>query len=102
MKLSFHSSLPPERLHLSLAGETARDLRLFQQYLHEAQQQDQDLKQIVTTIVEAFLASGDRQFLAWKKGHPTMPATGEGAVHQRRDGVGKAGLSSASTEEPHA
>lgn len=102
MKLSFHSSLPPERLHLSLAGETARDLRLFQQYLHEAQQQDQDLKQIVTTIVEAFLASGDRQFLAWKKGRLTKPASGDGMVDHRGNGEGKAGVSSASTEEPYA
>jgi len=102
MKLSFHSSLPPERLHLSLAGETASNLRLFQQYLHEVQQQNQDLKQIVTTIVEAFLASGDRQFLAWKKGHPAKPAARERDVHQRRNGEGKAGISSASTEGHHA
>jgi hypothetical protein len=102
MKLSFHSSLPPERLHLSIAGETARDLHLFQQYLHETQQQDQDLKQIVATIVEAFLTSGDRQFLAWKKGRLTKPAVGQEAGQQRRNGEGKAGISGASTEGYHA
>ena len=68
MKLQFVSDLPAERLILILPGETARNLKLFQRYLAEEQQQEKDLKQITTTILEAFLEAGDRHFLAWKRG----------------------------------
>src|SRR6266849_2195092 len=67
MKLQFAPDLPAERLILVLPGETARDLKLFQRYLAEEQQQQKDLKQIATTILEAFLEGVDGHCLAWKK-----------------------------------
>src|SRR5262245_10815594 len=42
MKLQFASDLPAERLILILPGETARNLKLFQRYLAEEQQQEKD------------------------------------------------------------
>ena len=76
MKLQFASDLPAERLILVLPGETARDLKLFQCYLAEEQQQQKDLKQIATTILEAFLEAGDRHFLAWKRGQDAKENSG--------------------------
>ena len=91
MKLQFAPDLPAERLILVLPGETARDLKLFQRYLAEEQQQKRDLKQIATTILEAFLETGDRYFLAWKKGQDekgdevAMDGTGMGNASVRSD-----------------
>jgi hypothetical protein len=68
MKLQFQSDLKPQRLSLSIPGDTYQDLQLFQRYLREELGQQRDLKQIATTVIETFLKTGDRQFLAWKAG----------------------------------
>jgi hypothetical protein len=94
MKLQFASDLPAERLILMLPGETARDLKWFQRYLAEEQHQHKDLKQIATTILEAFLQAGDRQFLAWKK---EQDAKGNSAV-KTGNGKGNASVSSDSAK----
>jgi hypothetical protein len=95
MKLQFAPDLPAERLILVLPGETARDLKLFQRYLAEEQQQQRDLKQIATTILEAFLETGDRHFLAWKKG---QDGKGDGLA-MAGPGTGNASVRSDSTKE---
>lgn len=90
MKLQFASDVPAERLILLLPGETAQNLKAFQRYLAEEQQQQKDLKQIATTILEAFLETGDRQFLAWKKG---QEAKGNGGLKAGK-GQGSASVKS--------
>src|SRR5262245_34770520 len=102
MKLKFEADLPPERLHLSLPGTVMRDLTLFKRYLQEELRQEKDLKQIATTIIETFLAAGDRQFLAWKKGYQTQTSQRQESDGKDRDGVGNAGISAASGDPDHA
>jgi hypothetical protein len=94
MKLQFAPDLPVERLILTLPGETARDLKLFQRYLAEEQHQQKDLKQIATTILEAFLETGDRHFLAWKRGQDAKGNSGLRAGN----GKGNASMRSDSTK----
>jgi hypothetical protein len=102
MKLKFETDLPPERLHLSLPGTVMRDLTLFQRYLREELRQEKDLKQIALTIIETFLAAGDRQFLAWKKGHQTQTHQREESAKNEGHGVGNAGISAATGDPNHA
>jgi hypothetical protein len=101
MKLKFETDLPPERLHLSLPGTVMRDLTLFQRYLREELRQEKDLKQIATTIIETFLAAGDRQFLVWKKGQQSKTGQPEEGTGKDRHGVGNAGISTTTGDPNH-
>jgi len=69
MKLNFRTNLPAEQLRLTLSGEVMQRLRLYQQYLHEDQQQDRDCKEIAATILEGFLfGRADKAFEEWRRG----------------------------------
>ena len=76
MKLNFHDKLPLEQLRLTLSGEVMQRLRMYQQYLHEDQQQDRDCKEIAATILEGFLfGRADKAFEEWRRGITEKPET---------------------------
>ena len=76
MKLNFRDKLPVEQLRLTLSGEVMQRLRLYQQYLHEDQQQDRDCKEIAATILEGFLfGRADKAFEEWRRGITEKPET---------------------------
>ena len=76
MKLNFRDKLPVEQLRLTLSGEVMQRLRMYQQYLHEDQQQDRDCKEIAATILEGFLfGRADKAFEEWRRGITEKPET---------------------------